>query len=181
MLAYIEGKIKARGTHFVVLNTTGGVGYLIYVPPRLIRGEKLALFVYHYQTEKSDALYGFSNFNERELFEQLLKVQGLGPKGAMALLSMYHPKELIGIIKKADLAKIEAVPGIGKKTARKILADLAGEIVLDKKEDKVLENALKSLGFKQNEIQTSFDFLTGKEKTLQEKLTKILKGVGKNG
>jgi Holliday junction DNA helicase RuvA len=178
MLAYLEGKIKARGSHFVVLGTASGVGYLVYLPPRLIKGDKLSLFVYHYQTEKSDALYGFADFSERELFEQLIKVQGLGPKGAMALLSLYHPKELVQIIEKADLVKIEATPGIGKKIARKILADLTGEIVLDKKEDKVLEDALKSLGFQRQEIQASFNFLTGREKNLQEKITKILKGVG---
>jgi len=178
MLAYIEGEIKAKGSNFVVLATKSGVGYSVFLPPRLIKGKRLALFVYHYQTEKSDALYGFSDFLERELFEKLIKVQGLGPKGAMALLSLYEPKEIIGIIKNADIAKVEATPGIGKKTARKIIADLAGEVILDKKTDKILESALKSLGFKQDEIQSSFDFLTGEEKTLQEKVSKILKEKG---
>ena len=183
MLAYIKGKILAQGLNFVVLKTSSGVGYLIYVPPRLIKGEKMALFVYHYQTEKTDSLYGFEKFEERELFERLLKINGLGPKGALALLSLYHPKEIFAILEKNEVEKLEAVPGIGKKTARKIMVDLAGVfIVKDQKgKEQLVVEALQSLGYSAAEARASLDFLTGKETNLQEKITKILKEKGKNG
>jgi Holliday junction DNA helicase RuvA len=183
MLAYIEGTIIAKGPNFVVLKTASGVGYLIYLPMRLISdGKKMALFVYHYQTEKSDSLYGFSDFKERELFERLLKISGLGPKGALALLSMYHPEDLLKIIEDNDIAKLEAAPGIGKKTARKIMAELIGVFNFKETEarDEQLVEALKSLGYSTSEAQNYLAYLNGKENNLQEKITKILKEVGKN-
>lgn len=183
MLAYIEGIIKAKGLNFVVLKTKSGVGYLIYLPPRLIVGDKLSLFVYHYQTEKSDALYGFSDFKERQLFERLIKISGLGPKGALALLSIYHLKDLLKIIEDNDVIKLEAAPGIGKKTARKIMIELIGTFDFKESEpkDEQLIEALKSLGYNAREAQNALNYLSGKETNLQEKITKILKEVGKNG
>ncbi|MDD3773699.1 MAG: Holliday junction branch migration protein RuvA [Patescibacteria group bacterium] len=180
MIAYIEGKIGAQGSNFVILNTNCGVGYFVYLPPRLIKGDKLALFVYHYQTEKSDALYGFSDFKERELFERLIKISGLGPKGALALLSIYHSHDLLKIIEDNDVSKLEAAPGIGKKTARKIMAELIDVFQFEEKEprDEQLVEALKSLGYSAREAQNALGYLNGDEKTLQEKITKILKEVG---
>jgi len=180
MLAYIEGEIKAKGVNFLIVLTQGGLGYSIYVPPRVIQGKKIALFVYHYQTEKSDALYGFTTFEERELFARLLKVSGLGPKGALGLLSLYEPKELLKIIEEKDINKMKIAPGIGPKTARKILTELTGALDFEIEGEDLVREALMSLGFSAKEATEGVRFLDGSERSLEEKITKILKEKGKN-
>ncbi len=179
MLAYLEGEVKARGANFVVLVTSSKVGYLVNVPPRLTNQKKLSLFVYHYQTEKSDALYGFATFRERELFAQLIRIPGLGPKGALGLLSLYRPTQLLRFIREGNLSKLEAAPGIGKKTARKILAELSTAEVPKESDEEVIE-ALQALGFSRKEAQQSLQYLTGTEKSLPEKIQCILKARGKD-
>lgn len=179
MLAYLEGEVKAKGANFVILATASGMGYLVYVPPRLTSRRKLSLFVYQYQTEKTSALFGFSSFRERELFASLIKIPGLGPKGALGLLSLYRPAQLLRFIEQGDIAKLEAAPGIGKKTARKLLAEFSSEVFFKESDEKVIE-ALQSLGFSRREAQDSLRYLTGKEKSLEQKIRRILKEKGKN-
>jgi len=180
MLAYLEGEAKQKGPNFVILMTKSGVGYLVNVPVRLIGKKKLGLFIYHYQTEKSEALYGFSDFKERELFGELLKVPGLGPKGALGLLSFYSPTQILEIISQGDVNKIEIVPGIGRKTARKILAELSTTVSFESKGKEAIIEALKSLGFTLTEAQESLKYLDGSENTLESQIKKILKERGKN-
>jgi len=179
MLAYLEGKVKAKGGNFVIISTSAGVGYLVNVPPRLTAQKKLSLFVYHYQTEKSEALYGFATLKERELFAQLIKIPGLGPKGALGLLSLYEPEDLIRFIKEGNVSKLEAAPGIGRKTARKVVAGLTVAEIPKESDEEVIE-ALQSLGFSRREAQGSLEYLSGKEKSLAEKVRRILKEKGKN-
>jgi len=181
MIAYIEGEVKERGKDFVVILTKTGLGYLVFVPFRIIGKRKLSLFVFHYRTEKTEALYGFSTVEERELFRELLKVAGLGPKGALALLSLYKPSEILEIIEKKDVEKMRAVPGIGLKLARKIITDFGGFVDSGFKEETELKEALKSLGFSSREIVEGLGYLDGSEKTLEEKIFKVLKSKGKNG
>lgn len=179
MLAYLEGEIKARGPNFVIVVNRCQEGYLVYVPLRIRSAKKASLFIYHYQTEKSEALYGFATFKERELFERLIKISGLGPKGALALLSLYDPSSLLKFINSGNVAKLKSAPGVGERTARKIVAELSGVEVLPKSDDKLVE-ALEGLGFSRREAQESLQFLTGKEKSLEEKIRCILKEKGKN-
>jgi Holliday junction DNA helicase RuvA len=180
MIAYLEGEIKEKGANFVVILTKSGVGYLVFVPPRAIKDKKISLFIFHYQTEKSETLYGFPTIEEKKLFGELLKIRGLGPKGALALLSVYKPSEVLEIIKNKDLERIKIVPGIGSKLARKIITDFT-EALEEIKEDTEVKEALKSLGFNSREVAEALKQLDGTEKTLQEKIVKILKIKGKNG
>ncbi|MCD6194880.1 Holliday junction branch migration protein RuvA [bacterium] len=180
MIAYLEGEVKIRGANFIVLVTKSGLGYLVNVPPRLISQKIARLFIYHYQTEKSESLYGFATFKERELFGKLIKISGLGPKGALALLSLYRPEEVLAFIQEGNLAKLEVAPGIGKKTARKVLAELSASEMFKQSGEEDLLEALESLGFSRQEAQKSLQYLSGKEKTLAEKVRRILKEKGKN-
>ncbi len=106
----------------------GGVGYALSVTPtasRLAeRGEEVALETYLHVREDALQLYGFAEPAERELFEHLLAVSGVGPKVALAIVSGSPPADLRRAIALDDTARFEAIPGIGKKTAQRVVLEL---------------------------------------------------------
>jgi len=116
-----------RGDGGLVLDV-GGVGYLLQATPRALRraaaGGEVAVETYLHVREDALQLYGFADGDERELFEQLLSVQGVGPKVALAIVSGSAPAELRRAIALEDTARFEAIPGIGRKTAQRVVLEL---------------------------------------------------------
>jgi Holliday junction DNA helicase RuvA len=136
----------------------GGVGYLVQATPSALRaaasGEEITVETYLHVREDALQLYGFADGEERELFEHLLSVSGVGPKVALAIVSGSRPADLRRAIALEDTARFEAIPGIGRKTAQRVvlelkekLASAAHEPVTTGATDLVARDALVELGY----------------------------------
>ena len=127
MISRLRGKPVARAGERLVLDV-GGVGYAVSATPTALRlaerkGE-VTLETYLHVREDALQLYGFAEPAERELFEHLLAVSGVGPKVALAIVSGSPPADLRRAIALEDTARFEAIPGIGKKTAQRVVLEL---------------------------------------------------------
>ena len=129
MIAQLRGKPVRRGADGLVLDV-GGVGYLVQATPRALAqaggSKEVTVETYLHVREDALQLYGFGDPAERELFEQLLSVSGVGPKVALAIVSGSTPAELRRAIAREDTARFEAIPGIGRKTAQRVVLELKG-------------------------------------------------------
>ena len=127
MIARLRGRAVANTVEGLVLDV-GGVGYLVAATPSAVRNAEAAdeVTVHTYLHVREDALqlYGFADASERELFVQLLSVNGVGPKVALAIVSGSRTAELRRAIALEDIARFQAIPGIGKKTAERIVLEL---------------------------------------------------------
>lgn len=127
MIASLRGRVVARRLDGLVLDV-GGVGYLLQTTLRALRkaqgGDEITLDTYLHVREDALQLYGFAEPAEREVFELLLSVSGVGPKVALAILSGSTPADLCRAIALGDEERFVAIPGIGKKTAQRIVLEL---------------------------------------------------------
>jgi Holliday junction DNA helicase RuvA len=124
MIAQLRGTRAAVGPEGIVLDVNG-VGYLVNATPSVLRlGEELTVQTYLHVREDALQLYGFATAEERELFVHLLSVNGVGPKVALAIVSGSTPAELRRAIALEDTKRFEAIPGIGKKTAQRVVLEL---------------------------------------------------------
>jgi holliday junction DNA helicase RuvA len=110
-----------------------GVGYQVYVPLTTFTalpdpGSEVSIDVHTHVREDVIALYGFSTRRERIIFEKLMTISGIGPKLAVTILSGGSVEDLVGAIKRGDLARLTAIPGVGKKTAERILLELKDKL-----------------------------------------------------
>ena len=129
MYAYIKGKIsEINPTNIVVDNN--GIGYEIVVanPYEYQLNEEKTVFISQQVREDSNILYGFSNKDQKKVFLLLLKVKGVGPKSALAILAGGTSEEIIGAIENQDVTYLTKFPGIGKKSAQQIILDLQGKV-----------------------------------------------------
>ncbi len=134
MIASLRGTIIHLGADHLVIET-GGVGFLVFAPRTVLGavgavGEQLFLYTLMIVREDSLALYGFATIAQRQFFERVLSVAGIGPKVALNLLSAGTPDELRGAIAQGDTARLARVPGIGKKTADRLVLELKGKLDL---------------------------------------------------
>ena len=159
MIARLRGRPVSRTADSVVLDV-GGVGYLLHVTRSALRlsadGTEVVLETYLHVREDALQLYGFADAAERELFEQLLGVSGVGPKVALAIVSGSSPHELRRAIALEDTARFQAIPGIGKKTAQRVVLELKEKLGLPADEARpvpldaphlVARDALVELGY----------------------------------
>ncbi len=127
MIARLRGRPVANTPDGLVLDV-GGVGYLVAATPSAVNkadgADEIALHTYLHVREDALQLYGFSDASERELFVQLLSVNGVGPKVALAIVSGSPAADLRRAIVLEDTARFQAIPGIGKKTAERIVLEL---------------------------------------------------------
>jgi Holliday junction DNA helicase RuvA len=128
VIGWLKGVVRVRETGRVVLDVSG-VGYLVLCPMSTFlalpaEGGTVELHVSTQVREESITLHGFLESAEREIFERLLTVSGVGPRTAMAALSALGPDELARCIAEGDSRKLSTVPGIGRKTAERIVIDL---------------------------------------------------------
>ncbi len=126
MIAYVSGEIVARGSDHVVVNVRG-VGYKVFVP-RHPNGDSVVLHTHQVVREDGQFLYGFESREELALFELLISVSGVGPKAALAILSVARPTEVAAAIASGDVAALARAPGVGKRTAERLIVDLRGKI-----------------------------------------------------
>jgi Holliday junction DNA helicase RuvA len=132
MIASIRGSLLFVGVDHAVVET-GGVGFLVYAPRNVLGalgeiGGDVRLYTHLHIREDVLALYGFATSDQRHLFETLLSVSGVGPKVALSMLSAGPPDELRAAIAGGDTARLARVPGIGKKTAERLVLELRGKL-----------------------------------------------------
>jgi len=157
MIAHLRGRLLAKHPNQVVVETAG-VGYevAISVPtyshlPAV--GSEVALHIYTHVREDLIALYGFLRSADKQLFEKLIAVNGIGPKLAITVLSGMAADELTGAIRGNDLARLTRIPGIGRKTAERLVLELrdklpfpvAGEVAIPAAGTAVEEDVLSAL------------------------------------
>jgi Holliday junction DNA helicase RuvA len=128
VIAHLRGTILEKQPNRVVVDV-GGVGYDVAVPLSTFYGladvgGPVSLRVHTHVREDAIALFGFASALELELFERLIGISGIGPKVGLAVLSGIEPSELIGAIERGDLARLTAIPGVGKKTSERIVLEL---------------------------------------------------------
>jgi Holliday junction DNA helicase RuvA len=126
VIAAVRGTVIARGADHVVVEVAG-VGYKVFVPRHPSRDDVL-MHTHQVVREDDEALYGFETREELVLFEMLISVSGVGPKAGLAILSVARPAEIAGAIASGDAALLARAPGVGKKTAERLIVDLKGKI-----------------------------------------------------
>lgn len=163
MLEYIIGRIIEIEDESVVLDVSG-LGYRLYISKmtanKLVSGETVKLYTYLYVRENEIRLFGFYDKGERRVFESLISVSGIGPKVALNILSKYEPTEVLAFIITDDIKSMMSIPGVGKKTAQRIIVELKDRVDKDALTDvSSLEGnnadviqALMALGFSKDEI-----------------------------
>lgn len=135
MIALVRGEVAVRRPDHVVVDVHG-VGWLLSVSAHTLKqvpavGREITLLTHMVVREDAMALYGFATEEERELFLLLLGVQSVGPKMALAVLSGGSPRELVATLAAGDVKRLTAVPGIGKRTAERIVVELREKVVPD--------------------------------------------------
>src|SRR3989344_3999734 len=134
MIGKLSGQLAYRSAKFIILET-GGVGYRVFISDETLRqlptilGAELALWTHLAVRENALDLYGFAARAELEFFELLLSVSGVGPKSALAILSLAPPETLTKAITASDSAYLTRVSGIGRKSAEKIIIELRDKVV----------------------------------------------------
>lgn len=128
MIAYLRGRIFEKQPNRIVVDV-GGVGYDVSVPLSTFYGlgepgSDVVLRIHTHVREDALLLYGFATRLEQELFERLISISGIGPKVGLAVLSGIEPTDLIRAVQRGDLARLTAIPGVGKKTSERIVLEL---------------------------------------------------------
>jgi len=193
MIAYLRGKIRSVGEDYIVVDARG-LGYKVYVPMSIIEecaklSGKISLHIHHHQTDRSSELYGFKNSTDLAVFEDVISVNGVGPKAAMSLLSMIGGSELKEAIIAQDEAVLCEAHGIGKGVAARICRELSEKL----EERDAFEGlrptrtlpsrqaleALKELGYNHIEAQAALRMVPKEVDDPQERLKEALKNLGK--
>jgi holliday junction DNA helicase RuvA len=134
MIGSLRGSVLERSDDATVLLEVGGVGYLVTVTPRTLAelepSTAAFLHVHHHIREDAQTLYGFLRRDERTTFQILIGTHGVGPAMAMAILATHAPSALVDIIAGNDLGALTLVPGVGKKTAERLLVELRSRLSL---------------------------------------------------
>jgi Holliday junction DNA helicase RuvA len=132
MIALLSGSVAVRRTDHVVIDC-GGVGYRLAVSAETLKhvpavGRQVLLHTHLVVRDDALALYGFATEEERDLFLMLLAVQSVGPKVALAVLSGGPPRELLAVLAAGDVARLQSAPGVGKRTAERIIVELREKV-----------------------------------------------------
>ncbi|GGI31555.1 Holliday junction branch migration protein RuvA [Staphylococcus chromogenes] len=182
MYAYIKGKLQHLYPTHVVIETSGGIAFEIQTPNSYRFQSQLhqetTIFTALIVREDAQLLYGFSDLEEKDMFLSLIKVTGIGPKSALAILAASTPNQVKRAIENENDAYLTQFPGIGKKTARQIVLDLKGKVVITEESEEMLVThempskhaqikddallALEALGYSKREL-TKIDKKMAKE------------------
>ena len=175
MIAFLKGRIFEKHPNKVIVDVQG-VGYEVFVPLSTFyelgdEGADASLRIYTHVREEALQLYGFLTDLERQLFERLIGISGIGPKLAVAVLSGMDTRDLLAAVQRGDVARLTGIPGIGKKTAERIVLELkdrltqlapaaAREAPVESPADKVrgdLVSALQNLGYHRPHAEKAVD------------------------
>jgi Holliday junction DNA helicase RuvA len=190
MIGSLRGAVVERSLGGEVLVEVGGVGYRVHVPvgavPALEPGANAYLFTHQHVREDALVLFGFPTRDERDTFEALITASGVGPKLALAILSVHSPPALRRCLAEDDLDSLVAVPGVGKRTAQRLLVDLKARLEVPDLDLTAttgssspnvraeVRDALVGLGYSSDEVREVFGQL-GEEGTVEELLRDALR------
>ncbi len=191
MIGRIEGQTTHIDDRFLIVGVSG-VGYKLFVTKETLdntrKDDVISLWVHTAVRENAIDLYGFSEMEELSFFEMLLGVSGIGPKSAISILDIAP----VGVLRKAiavgDMGYLTKVSGIGKKTAEKIIVELRDKLKEFEdddfnseaiREEKDVIDALRSLGYSQNEAREAVKMIPSEIKEVNEKLKEALKTLGR--
>ncbi|MCX7978838.1 MAG: Holliday junction branch migration protein RuvA, partial [Bdellovibrionaceae bacterium] len=165
MIGWLRGRVLECGTESILLDVQG-VGYEILASANTLaevearRGREVSLWIHTHIREDALQLFGFSSKNEKELFLSLLKVNGIGPRSAIGILSGSSVEGIIRLIEAGDVRGLTALPKVGKKTAEQIILSLRGKLVQTENEKLLrssavgeIQSALLHLGFKASQVE----------------------------
>jgi holliday junction DNA helicase RuvA len=132
MIGSLRGQVLDRDLSGWVLIEVAGVGYVVHVSPRALAelepSAPVFLYVHHHIREDAQQLYGFLTRDERSTFQTLINTHGVGPALAMAMIATHPPGALVDIVANGDVASLTLVPGVGKKTAERLLIELKSRL-----------------------------------------------------
>lgn len=199
MISYLSGILTGKAEQHLILET-GGVGYFISVSPILLAslppiGEKIKIFTHMSVKEDGISLFGFRTMEELDLFHQLITVSGVGPKAGLGFLATMTPEEIIVAILSGDAATLSKTPGVGAKTAQRVILELKDKVKTEqiflqeleastmKNGSKNLENsakfeaieALTSLGYSRSEAAKAVSMVYKEKISTEELLKQALK------
>ncbi len=134
MIGSLRGSVLERSADGTALIEAGGVGYVVHVSPRCLAEleptSPAFLYVHHHIREDQQTLFGFQTRDEKTTFQTLIATHGVGPALAMAILSTHAPATLVDIVSSSDVTALTLVPGVGKKTAERLLIELKNRLSL---------------------------------------------------
>lgn len=191
MISFLDGTIEMKGEKFVVMNVAG-IGYKVFVGQETLhkipeKGANVKIWTHQYVREDALELYGFLHFAELELFETLIAISGIGPKGALGVLGVAPVDTLKKAIASGDTSYLTRVSGIGKKTAEKIILELrdkmAGKGVSsmeapELKEEADALDALIQLGYSQREARETLQQIPREIEGAEHRVKAALKKLG---
>lgn len=187
MFGHLNGKIFDLKSTKVIIKV-GGIGFIIQTTPSLVEkmvvGQEIQLWTHTAVRENAIDLYGFENKEELAIFEMLLTVSGVGPKSALAILGVAGVKAIEEALTTKDISSLTKVSGVGRKTAEKIVFELGDKVSVITKGERATENidvfeALKSLGYRDRDIQETIKKIPGEVVGANEKIKYALKNLGK--
>jgi len=189
MIAHVFGVVAEKFANSVIVDVHD-IGYEVQVPTidfdRALLGEPIKFYTYHHIREQSQELFGFSSLSAKKLFELLITVQGVGPKAALSILSLGESEAVRNGIANSDSAFLSKASGVGKKTAERVVVDLADKVGLalnvahasgataTSAGDEALE-ALMALGYSLNDAMAALETVPTDLSTPQ-RVTLALKG-----
>ena len=188
MIVHLSGKLIFKDPSYVVIDVQG-VGYKVYISLNTYNilpdiNNDVYLSTYFNVTEKSQDLFGFNENNEKELFTMLISVSGIGPKIAINLLSFVKPDDFKQRLISGEVEKLTSLPGIGPKTARRLIVELKEKFIKIDKNDLPIDynsnldsdalNALMNLGFRSKDITKALNKIDD-DCSLEEKIKLALK------
>jgi len=198
MFAYIKGSLEVKSINYVVVENNG-IGYKIYMSSKSIGtvggiGDKVKVHTHYHVREDDISLYGFNTEEELRMFEILISVSGVGVKSALTMLSDITPTSFAIAVINDDVTRLTKVPGVGKKTAQRLILELkdklksqditCGEIeVQECKIDNTINNdavtALQVLGYCKKEAETALEKISVKGLSIEEIIKEALKILSK--
>lgn len=176
MIGSLRGTVLERLADGTALIEVAGVGYVIHVTPKALAEleptSPAFLYIHHHIREDAQLLFGFLSRDERSLFQTLIAAHGVGPTMAMSILATHAPATLVDIVASSNLAALTLVPGVGKKTAERLLVELRGKLSLSVDIDPIstssvgeVQQALLNLGYSEFEIREALRDLGGASPT----------------
>jgi len=203
MIAFLRGRVLNKQPTRVIVDV-GGVGYEVHIPLSTFyevgdEGAEISLRIYTHVREETLQLFGFLTDLERQVFERLIGISGIGPKLEIAVLSGLDSREVIAAIQRADVARLTGIPGIGKKTAERIVLELKDrlaqlevpaavgsvpDISTDDRLRSDLLSALQNLGYHRPQAERAIDAAltassdSGFEHSLRAALRELMRAVG---
>ena len=194
MFAYIKGKLEQKTNNYVVIDV-GGIGYRIFMPTKSIEilgeiGENTKVYTHYHVREDNISLYGFNSNEELRMFELLISVSGVGAKSAITMLSEISPSSFVLAVISNDISKLVKIPGVGKKTAARIVLELKDKlkteetiskteeldtIIEDSNKDNEAIAALQVLGYTRKEIEKVLGNIDIKNLELEDIIKQALK------